>query len=121
MSTTTANTVQALAEQLAGYISRQAFEAARQALYAAAVISIEADGTSVQGLPALASKQAAWAASIEQIHHIDVSQPLVANNHFALRISWDMTYRGQARQLWHEIAVFQVADGKVIREQFFYS
>ena len=51
-----------------------------------------------------------------------MSQPVVADNWFSVRFDIDSTHKpsGQRSQM-SEIGVFQVADGKIVKEQFFYN
>ena len=53
-------------------------------------------------------------------HGVQVSEPLVAGNFFACTISLDSTLKGQERSRMDEVAVYEVRNGKIISEQFFY-
>ena len=37
-----------------------------------------------------------------------------------LQWEWMFTYKGMGRQKMDEIAVYEVKDGKIVKEQFFY-
>lgn len=56
------------------------------------------------------------------IHEYEVSDPLVAGNHFAVRFAWQVTTKTMVKEtyLQDELAVYEVKDGKIIREQFFF-
>jgi hypothetical protein len=50
-----------------------------------------------------------------------VSDALVAGSQFAVKFKMDVTCKiRNQRNLMEEIALYQVADGKIVREQFFY-
>lgn len=96
---------------------------AQQELYTNSTISIEPEGTpnhSVQGTEALAAKAEQWASMVEEVHGAEVSDPLVAGNFFTLTMKNDVTFKGMGRMTVEQVAVYEVADGKVVKEQFFY-
>lgn len=98
----------------------QQFRQARQELYAPHAVSTEAEGKTYEGLQAIEAKHDNWHASIEAIHAVQASHPLINGQFFAIAFTWDMAYKGQPRHTWHEIGVFQVDNGKVVREVFYY-
>lgn len=57
---------------------------------------------------------------VEEWHSNEVSEPLVAENFIALTITPEVTMKGRGRQKLSELAVYEVKDGKIIKEQFFY-
>ena len=56
-----------------------------------------------------------------EVHSSEISEPLVYGNHFAIKYTLDSTMKesGQRMQMG-EIAVYEVHDGKITREEFFY-
>jgi len=72
------------------------------------------------GLDAIKAKGAANREKIEAVHSQYCSTPLVAANFFTVVLSRDVSFKGQPRMNKEEIAVFEVKDGKIIVEQFFY-
>ena len=72
------------------------------------------------GLDAMRRKSAAWEQGVEQMHGFSVSEPLVAGNWFALTMSMDVTFKGRGRMAMDEICIYQVRNGRIVREQFFY-
>jgi ketosteroid isomerase-like protein len=107
-------------------LSRQgAWKQAQSELYADDAVSIETEATpgfdaETKGLKALQEKINRWEAAVEEAHRIDISDPLVAENNFAVRMVMDLTMRGQGRVVFNEICVYTIKDGKIILEQFFY-
>lgn len=72
------------------------------------------------GLDAIKAKGIANREKIEAIHSQHCSEPLVAGNFFTVVLSRDVTFKGMPRMTKEEIAVFEIKDGKIIMEQFFY-
>ena len=73
-----------------------------------------------QGLDALIAKGQGW-EKITEVHSMEVSAPMVAGNHFAITFKMDTTNKesGKRNQM-EEIGLYQVKNGKVVSEQFFY-
>ncbi|MGA9237542.1 SnoaL-like domain-containing protein [Robiginitalea sp.] len=100
------------------------WERAYRDLYSPEIVSIETGDTSdmghIQGMEGLKKKGDWWAETFD-VHSIEVSEPTVADNWFSVRFEMDTTHNpsGQ-RSKTSEIAVYQVTDGKIVREQFFY-
>lgn len=118
-------TVQDIANRLYEHCKVGQYQQAQEELYADDAVSIEPVGSpgpqSVKGRDEIIKKGEQFQASIEEIHGGSVSEPIVAGNHFALTIAIDATFKGMGRMLMEEIAVYEVKDGKVVKEQFFYS
>ncbi len=57
--------------------------------------------------------------SEERPDGIETSEPLVAGNSIAFTLAMDITMKGQGRMKAPELCVYEVKDGKIIREQFF--
>lgn len=73
-----------------------------------------------RGLAAIKRKGEAWAEGIEEMHGGSVGEPIVAGNWFALPMTMDVTFKDRGRMAMEELCVYQVRDGKIVREQFFY-
>lgn len=58
--------------------------------------------------------------NIEAAHRRFTTPPVVAGNHFAVGREVDITVQGQGRIQINEIMLYEVKDGKIISEQFFY-
>jgi len=103
------------------------YEEAQEELYAEDAVSIEMEGLppgalgNAHGLDAIHEKGRKWQESIETIHGGSVGDPVVAGDWFSLAMSIDATYKGMGRMNMQEICVYQVRDGKIAHEQFFYN
>ena len=73
-----------------------------------------------KGLDAVKAKSKARGEMIETVHNEYCSEPLVAGNYFTVALERDMTMKGRPRVYLSEIAVFEVKEGKIVSEQFFY-
>jgi hypothetical protein len=57
---------------------------------------------------------------IEAFHSGYTTDPLVAGNHFTVGRSKDMTVQGHGRIQINEIMLYEVKDGQIVLERFFY-
>jgi len=76
--------------------------------------------TLTKGLAAVKAKSKARAALIAEIHSDFCSEPLIAGNFFSVVLGRDITLKAKPRMHLQEIAVFEVKEGKIVSEQFFY-
>lgn len=93
-------------------------------LYADNVVSKEPKGSPMElteGKKAVKNKTIQWEESVEEIHSASCSDPIVADNHFAIVMDIDATYKGHGRMAMSEVCVYRVADGKIIADEFFYN
>ncbi len=117
---------EAVAKRLVELCRKGEHEQAQRELYAQDAVSIEMAGApagalgDAQGLQAIYEKGRQFAAMVEAVHASSVSEPVVAGNWFSVSMTMDVTFRGRGRVQMTEICVYQVRDGKVVREQFFY-
>ena len=75
---------------------------------------------SVEGLDAIRQKGKQFNEMVEEMHGGYSSEPLVAGNHFSVAMGMDVTMKGMGRTKMDEIALYEVKDGKIVIEQFFY-
>jgi SnoaL-like domain len=96
----------------------------QEELFAENAVSIEpphAQGLqTVEGLAAIKKKAEEFNNMVEEFHGGWVGDPVVGGNHIAFAMGIDATYKGMGRQKMEEIAVYEVKDGKIVKEQFFY-
>lgn len=94
-------------------------------LYAPDAVSLEPENDSglplrAQGVPALRAKEAHFFAQVEAMHGSYMSAPVVSTFFFSQMTGMDVTMQGKPRKTKEQIGVFEVRDGKIVREQFFY-
>lgn len=95
--------------------------------YADNVMSVEAaappngGGRVTEGLEAVRGKNEWWMEN-HQVHSSSVHGPFPhGDDKFAVRFDFDITNKPSGQRMtMEEIAVFTVADGKIVREEFFY-
>lgn len=94
-------------------------------LYADNVVSKEMPGVPygevVSGKENVWNKSKEWLDNVVEFHSGDISEPVVAGNHFTSKMTFDVTFKDRGRQQMEEVCVFEVKDGKIASEQFFYT
>ncbi len=82
----------------------------------------EAQGLpSVKGKSAIRQKGEEFNQMVEEMHGAYASDPIVAGDHFSVAMGMDLTLKQGGRTKMDEIALYEVKDGKIIKEQFFYN
>lgn len=118
------SSIEPLAHELVTYLQKGQFEAAQREFFAADARSIEPAHTGqpvAEGLEAILARGAAFRAAVQQFHQLQVSIPVISARHFSLVLRVELTFKGQDQPVWmDEIIVYEVADGKIVSEQFFY-
>lgn len=95
-------------------------------LYAPNAVSVEAadmgNGTTVTGLAAIDGKHDWWENSMT-VHGGTVGGPFLhGDDSFAVIFDMDFTEKASGkRSQMQEVAVYHVAGGKIVREEFFYT
>lgn len=74
----------------------------------------------VEGLDAIRQKGKQFGESVVEMHGGYVSEPLVAGRYIAFAMGMDGTFKEMGRVKMDEIALYEVKDGKIVSEQFFY-
>jgi len=96
----------------------------QEELFAENAVSVEPPNSpglqSVEGLAAIKQKGKMFNDMVEEMHGGYSTDPVVAGNHFSVGMGMDVTMKGQGRVKMDEIALYEVKDGKIIKEQFFY-
>ena len=93
-------------------------------LYADNVTSREMPGMPgevTEGRQNVWNKNKEWLDNVEEFHSSSISEPIVAGNHFTTKMDFDVTFKDRGRQQMEEVGVWEVKDGKIVNEQFFYS
>jgi hypothetical protein len=95
-------------------------------LFALDAVSIEPPNASSQGLqnaeglPAIRKKAEMFNSMVEAVHSGYCSKPVTGGRFFSVAMGLDATMKGAGRMQMDEIAVYEVKDGKIVREQFFF-
>jgi hypothetical protein len=75
---------------------------------------------SAKGREAISQKGKQFGEMVEEMHGGFTGAPQVAGNYFSVAMGMDCTMKGQGRMKMDEICVYEVKDGKIMKEQFFY-
>jgi hypothetical protein len=119
-------TTQEVADKLVKLCREGKFHEATEALYSPDIVSMEAGAPpggsrEAKGIAAVNAKGEWWNANHE-VHAVTVEGPLIAGSHFAVTFKLDVTFKPETRRFtMEEVAVYKVADGKVVYEEFFYN
>jgi hypothetical protein len=117
-------TTKEIAARLKELCSQGKFEEVLNELFAPDAVSIEpyaANGfeKETKGIEAIKGKGALWNSMVEENHGFSISEPVIADNSFALSMGMDVTMKGRGRMNVKEICLYKVKDGKIISEEFF--
>ena len=73
-----------------------------------------------EGKAAVRKKGEDFVSRIEAFHGATTTAPLVTGNHFAVGREMDVTVQPHGRIQLNEIMLYEVKDGQIVLEQFFY-
>jgi ketosteroid isomerase-like protein len=100
------------------------WEQIQNELFADNAVSIEPEHSpglkTVQGIEAIRQKGKQFGEMVEEMHGGYTNPAQVAGNYFAVVMGMDVTMKNMGRMKMDEIAVYEVKDGKIVKEQFFY-
>jgi hypothetical protein len=116
-------TTQQVADRLVALCRQGQIGQAMEELYADNIVSIEppnAPTKSAQGKKAVLEKGKQFASMIEERHGGSFSDPIVGGRYFSAAMVLDATIKGMGRMKLEEICVYEVKDGKIVWEQFFF-
>ena len=116
-------TTQEIANRLVALCRTGSYEQAFTELYSDDAVSIEPEHTGRQptkGLDAMKEKLRGFQSALEEVHDGYVTEPVIAGNFISVGMGMDITLKGAGRMNLEEIVVYEVKDGKVVKEQFFF-
>lgn len=117
-------TVNEIANKLVDYCRKGQWDQAQNELYADNALSIEPAGgpwpETIQGREAIDQKAAQFESMVEEVYGIEVTEPIVCGDQFSIGMTMDVKMKGMERSKNPEICVYEVRDGKITKEQFFY-
>ena len=117
-------TTKEIAVRLKELCSQGQFEMVFNELFSPDAVSIEpysANGfdKETKGIDAIKAKGVLWNSMVEEQFGFSISEPVVADNSFALAMGIDVKMKGRDRHNMKEICLYKVKDGKIISEEFF--
>jgi hypothetical protein len=112
-------TTKMVAERLIVLCKAGEFVQAQQELYHSDIVRVEFDGTRTTGAASMLEHEQRFLASLEKIHVISYSEPLIAGKYFTVVLKMEITMKQRGNITLEEVCVYEVVDGKVVFEQFF--
>ena len=117
-------TTQEVADRFHELAQTGQFEKVQEELFADDAVSIEPPKVpglqTVEGKEAIKRKGEMFNESVEEMHSAYSKEPIVVGNFFAVVMGLDATMKGMGRVKMDEIAIYEVREGKIVKEQFFF-
>ena len=124
MTTTTAMTTQEIATRFNELAQEEKWFEIQDEFFADNVRSVDPPNSPyfgyAEGKSAVRKKGEDFVKRIEAAHSLYTSEPLVSGNHFAVGRKKDLTVQGLGRIQINQIMLYEVKDGQIVLEQFFY-
>ncbi|MEO8711985.1 MAG: nuclear transport factor 2 family protein [Parafilimonas sp.] len=117
-------TTKEVADRLVELCRKGNFETIQSELFADDAVSIEQHATpafekETKGKKAIKEKGDKWNAMVAEVHDMEVSDPVVATDSFAITMRMHVTMKEHGKVDMTELCVYSVKDGKIVSEQFF--
>ena len=117
-------TIQEVADRFHELAQVNQWDQIQDEFFAENAVSIEPPSSrglqSAEGLSAIREKGKKFGEMIEEMHGSYTSAPVIGGRFFSVAMGMDCTMKGIGRLKLDEIAVYEVKDGKIVKEQFFY-
>ena len=116
-------TIEQIADQLIDMVRTGKFEEAYTSLFSQDASSHEPPGIpdgSVHGLDNMLAKSKAWGENMVAVHELTVSEPFIYDNFITVGMYIDVEKKDGTREKGSEVCLYEVKDGKIISERFFY-
>ena len=124
MTTTETLTTQEVAARFNELAKQEKWFEIQDELFADNVKSIDPSNSPyfgyAEGKAVVRKKGEDFVKRIEAAHRRYTTEPVIAGNHFAVGREVDITVQGHGRIQISEIMLYEVKDGEIISEQFFY-
>lgn len=119
-------TTDEIANKLVSLCREGKYEQVQQELFSPKIISMEPTkegGWNIEkGFDGLKKKAEQWHDMVEEMIGGDISDPIIAGNHFSCTWKSKVRFKGAPEAVaMDEVAVYEVKDSKVVLEQFFYT
>lgn len=118
-------TTQEVAKRLVTLCRKGEYEQAINELYSPDIVSVEAEGSKdriIKGIPAIKEKGIKFQSMIEKVNKSVITDPIVADNYFSCGMLMNVNMKGAPAPIdMDEICVYTVDQGKIVKEEFFYT
>jgi len=122
---TTGTETATIARELVALCQAGRNQEAIEKFYSPNIVSVESVGNEempaeLRGIDAIRGKNEWWVQNNE-IHSAKATGPFIGDDQFAVKFDYDTTFKptGEHVQMT-EMALYTVADGKIVHEHFFY-
>ena len=116
-------TTQEVAHQLVAFCRQGQFIEAQQELYAEDAVSLQPANAlfeaHLQGRASIIAREKRLKQAVP-VRAVEVTDAVVAGNHFSLAMTLEITLPGPEIRLRSEIGVYEVQNGQIVLEQFFF-
>ena len=119
----TSPTTLVTAQRLVEYCRKRQHLVAIEELYSDHCVSREMLGVPnsvTEGKVAILKKNEDWFAMVSEFHRNEISDPIVSDKFFCCHMELDVTFKEQPRMVLNELCIYEVMDGRIVSEQFFY-
>jgi hypothetical protein len=116
--------IETIANRLVTLLKQKKFLEAQEELFAADAVSQEPEKLkerSVSGLDAIMQKEKYFLKNIKEWNRFEITEPIISKNHFSVGMITEVEMITGAKISIHEIIVYEVSNGKIIKEQFFFN
>ena len=124
MTTTTTLTTQEVAARFNELAQQEKWFEIQDEFFADNVRSIDPPNSkyfgNAEGKAPVRKKGEDFVKRIEAVHRLHSTEPVVTGNHFAVGREVDITVQELGRIQINQIMLYEVKDGQIILEQFFY-
>lgn len=118
-------TTQEVANKLVELCRAGNYEQAIKELYSPNIVSVEPEGVPdriASGIEAIIQKGINFDAKVERFNSSVITDPIVADNIFSCAMLLNVNFKGVPIPVdLNEICVYTVAEGKIVKEEFFYA
>lgn len=118
-------TTKEVAEKLVAYLRNGQVDQAQEELYAENIVCVEPVNAITQpvtkGKRNVIEKRKQFAAMIKESNCGNFTAPIITDRFFAVRMDMDFILKGLGRQCFQEIGIYEVKNGQIVHEQFFYT
>jgi hypothetical protein len=122
--TKTAMTTQEIARRFDELAQQEKWFEIHDELFAENVRSIDPLNSpylsSAEGKDAVRKKAKDFVAKVTEFHGAHTTKPVIGGNYFSVGREMDVTLQGFGRVQINEIMLYEVKDGQIVSEQFFY-
>jgi hypothetical protein len=116
--------IEIIANRLVTLLKQKKFLEAQEELFAADAVSQEPEKLkerSVSGLDAIMQKEKYFLKNIKEWNRFEITKPIISKNHFSVGMITEVEMITGDQISINEIIVYEVGNGKIIKEQFFFN